>query len=202
MEIVDDIKGIFKAAGTQIKSRIIGSEQSADSAEESPQENAAVEAKVDEKTECHEQQEVFPQSATNGANPVIDRVFQLRENFVTLSALHTKFIVNIVMRIMTERTFKHTAFINKPAVITARIAARNKQFESFNQGIGPLLRPRPHFRIVQSVNESPFKQDELVKMLEDMLPRLDELKKRTLAYAEKQDFCSRAEVFANILEKR
>lgn len=84
MELVDDIKGILKAAGTQIKSRIIGSEQSADSAEESPQENAAVEAKVDEKTECHEQQEVLSQSATNCVNPVIDRVFQLRENFVVI----------------------------------------------------------------------------------------------------------------------
>ncbi len=53
-----------------------------------------------------------------------------------------------------------------------------------------------------TVLESPFGQDALVKMLEDMLPRLDELKKQTLAYAEQQDFCSRAEVFANILEKR
>lgn len=48
---------------------------------------------------------------------------------------------------------------------------------------------------------SPFKQDELVKMLSDMLPRLDELKKRTLEYAEKEDFCSRARVFADTLEK-
>ena len=53
-----------------------------------------------------------------------------------------------------------------------------------------------------TVLESPFRQDELVKMLSDMLPRLDELKKRTLAYAEQEDFCSRARVFADILEKR
>ena len=52
-----------------------------------------------------------------------------------------------------------------------------------------------------TVLESPFKQDELVKMLSDMLPRLDELKKRTLAYAEKEDFCSRARVLADSLEK-
>jgi hypothetical protein len=31
---------------------------------------------------------------------------------------------------------------------------------------------------------------------------LDELKQQTLAYAEKEDFCSRARVFADILEKR
>ena len=53
-----------------------------------------------------------------------------------------------------------------------------------------------------TVLESPFDQDKLVKMLSDMLPRLDELKQQTLAYAEKQDFCSRAQVFADILEKR
>ena len=53
-----------------------------------------------------------------------------------------------------------------------------------------------------TVLESPFKQDALVQMLSDMLARLDELKKKTLAYAEKQDFCSRAQVFADILEKR
>ena len=53
-----------------------------------------------------------------------------------------------------------------------------------------------------TVLESPFDQNMLVKMLSDMLPCLDELKKRTLAYAEQQDFCSRAEVFADILEKR
>jgi UDP-glucose:(heptosyl)LPS alpha-1,3-glucosyltransferase len=53
-----------------------------------------------------------------------------------------------------------------------------------------------------TVLESPFSPVELVRMLSDMLPRLDELKKRTLDYAEKQDFCSRAKVFADILEKR
>ena len=53
-----------------------------------------------------------------------------------------------------------------------------------------------------TVLESPFDQNSLVKMLSGMLPRLDELKKQTLAYAETQDFCSRAEVFADILEKR
>lgn len=48
---------------------------------------------------------------------------------------------------------------------------------------------------------SPFKQDELVGMLSDMLPRLDELKEQTLTYAGKEDFCSRARVFADVLER-
>lgn len=52
-----------------------------------------------------------------------------------------------------------------------------------------------------TVLESPFRQDALVKMLSDMLPRLDGLKRQTLAYAEKEDFCSRARVFADTLEK-
>lgn len=84
MELVDDIKGILKAAGTQIKSRIIGSEQLADPADESPQENAAEEAKVDNETENQEPKMVVSQSATGSLNPVIDRVFQLRENFVII----------------------------------------------------------------------------------------------------------------------
>ena len=53
-----------------------------------------------------------------------------------------------------------------------------------------------------TVLKSPFEQAELVQMLSDMLPRLDELKKQTLAYADKEDFCSRARVFADRLEKR
>ena len=52
-----------------------------------------------------------------------------------------------------------------------------------------------------TVLDEPYRQDEAVRMLEDMIPRLDELKRRTLAYAENQDFCSRAKVFADILEK-
>ena len=38
-------------------------------------------------------------------------------------------------------------------------------------------------------------------MLADMLPRLDELKRKTMDYAGKMDFCSRARVFADELEK-
>jgi len=53
-----------------------------------------------------------------------------------------------------------------------------------------------------TVLQGQFSHDELVKMLSDIIPHLDELKRRTLAYAEKQDFCSRAKVFADILEKR
>jgi len=52
-----------------------------------------------------------------------------------------------------------------------------------------------------TVLESPFSHEKLVTMLSNMLPRLNELKKQTLAYAEKEDFCSRARVFADILEK-
>ena len=54
----------------------------------------------------------------------------------------------------------------------------------------------------ETVLESPFNQDELIGMLSDMLPRLDELKQQTLAYAEKEDFCSRACVFADSLENK
>ena len=53
-----------------------------------------------------------------------------------------------------------------------------------------------------TVLASPFRQDELVNMLSDMLRRLNELKRRTLDCAEKEDFSSRARVFADILEKR
>ena len=52
-----------------------------------------------------------------------------------------------------------------------------------------------------TVLTGPFMQDDLVNMLSGMLPRLDELKQQTLAYAEKEDFSSRARVFADILEK-
>ena len=58
------------------------------------------------------------------------------------------------------------------------------------------------YNATETVLASPFRQDELVNMLSDMLPRLDELKQRTLAYAEKEDFSSRARVLADILEKR
>lgn len=53
-----------------------------------------------------------------------------------------------------------------------------------------------------TVLTGPFDRDALTRTLEGMIPHLDELKKRTLAYAEKQDFCSRAKTFADILEKR
>lgn len=53
-----------------------------------------------------------------------------------------------------------------------------------------------------TVLDEPYRQEEAVRMLEDMISRLDELKRKTLAYAATQDFCSRAKVFADILEKR
>ena len=52
-----------------------------------------------------------------------------------------------------------------------------------------------------TVLDGEYTQEAAVRMLEDMIPRLDELKRRTLAYAATQDFCSRARVFADILEK-
>ena len=52
-----------------------------------------------------------------------------------------------------------------------------------------------------TVLDGPFRQDDLVKMLAGMLPRLDALKEQTLAYAAKEDFCSRVRVFADILER-
>lgn len=52
-----------------------------------------------------------------------------------------------------------------------------------------------------TVLDEPYRQEAAVRMLEDMIPRLGELKRQTLAYAATQDFCSRARVFADILEK-
>lgn len=52
-----------------------------------------------------------------------------------------------------------------------------------------------------TVLDGQYSREAAVRMLEDMIPRLDELKRRTLAYAATQDFCSRARVFADILEK-
>ena len=53
-----------------------------------------------------------------------------------------------------------------------------------------------------TVLDEPYRQEAAVRMLEDMIPRLDDLKRRTLEYAGTQDFCSRAKVFSDILEKR
>ena len=64
-------------------------------------------------------------------------------------------------------------------------------------GFAPYVR-----KATGTVLESPFKQDELVKTLAAMLPHLDDLKQQTLDCAEKEDFCSRARVFADNLEKR
>jgi len=51
-----------------------------------------------------------------------------------------------------------------------------------------------------TVLEGEFRQEALEAMLADMLPRLDELKRITLDYARKMDFCARARVFADALE--
>jgi UDP-glucose:(heptosyl)LPS alpha-1,3-glucosyltransferase len=53
-----------------------------------------------------------------------------------------------------------------------------------------------------TVLDGPYSRESAVRMLEDMIPHLDDLKRRTLEYAKTQDFCSRAKVFADIMEKR
>ena len=63
-------------------------------------------------------------------------------------------------------------------------------------GFAPYVR-----EATETVLEEPFQQEKLTAMVGEVIPRLDELKRRTLAYAEQQDFCSRAKVFADILEK-
>ena len=52
-----------------------------------------------------------------------------------------------------------------------------------------------------TVLKGEFSQDALETMLAGMLPDLDRLKRKTLDYAGKMDFCSRARVFADELEK-
>ena len=52
-----------------------------------------------------------------------------------------------------------------------------------------------------TVLKGEFSQDALETMLAGMLPNLDGLKRKTLEYAGKMDFCSRARVFADELEK-
>ena len=52
-----------------------------------------------------------------------------------------------------------------------------------------------------TVLKGEFSQDALETMLAGMLPDLDGLKRKTLDYAGKMDFCSRARVFADELEK-
>ena len=52
-----------------------------------------------------------------------------------------------------------------------------------------------------TVLKGEFSQEALETMLAGMLPKLDELKRKTLDYAGKIDFCSRARVFADELEK-
>jgi len=51
-----------------------------------------------------------------------------------------------------------------------------------------------------TVLKGEFSQDALETMLAGMLPDLDGLKRKTLDYAGKMDFCSRARVFADELE--
>lgn len=82
MEIVDEIKGMLKATGAQIKSRLkVGD------ATEAPVEEA-LEEKVDEADKPSATETVQNTSSSecvaNSTNQVIDRVFQLRENFVII----------------------------------------------------------------------------------------------------------------------
>ena len=91
MEIMDDIKGILKATGTQIKTRIMGGEQAATVAENALLEKECSKENVSANSGSLAQSEEASQSASkdnnkgsNHFNPVIDRVFQLRENFVII----------------------------------------------------------------------------------------------------------------------
>lgn len=84
MELVDEFKGMLKAAGTQIKSCIKGGDHPAEPAEAPLLVDNAEKAKVAVATESQEQQTESRQSNPDEINPVIDRVFQLRENFVII----------------------------------------------------------------------------------------------------------------------
>ena len=84
MELVDEFKGMLKAAGTQIKSCIKGGDHPAEPAEAPLLVDNAEKAKVAVATESQEQQTESGQSNSDEINPVIDRVFQLRENFVII----------------------------------------------------------------------------------------------------------------------
>lgn len=84
MELVDEFKGMLKAAGTHIKSCIKGGDYAAEPAEASLLVNDAEKVKVATVTESQEQQTESGQSNLDEINPVIDRVFQLRENFVII----------------------------------------------------------------------------------------------------------------------
>lgn len=81
MEIVDELKGMLKATGAQIKSRLKVGEAEAPVVE-------ALEEKVAEADKTSVSEIVQNTSSTecvaNPTNQVIDRVFQLRENFVII----------------------------------------------------------------------------------------------------------------------
>ena len=85
MEIMDDVKGILKATGAQIKTRIMGGEQAATVAENALPEKECSKENVSANSGSLAQSEEASQSASkdnnkgsNHFNPVIDRVFQLR----------------------------------------------------------------------------------------------------------------------------
>ena len=91
MEIMDDIKGILKATGAQIKTRIMGAEQAATVEEDALPEKECSKENVSANSGKLAQSEEASQNASKGNNegsnhfnPVIDRVFQLRENFVII----------------------------------------------------------------------------------------------------------------------
>ena len=91
MEIVDDIKGMLKATGAQIIRRIMGSDHVATETECAPSKKECSEEKVATNFGSIPPFEEATQSAPKGnndddnrVNPVIDRVFQLRENFVII----------------------------------------------------------------------------------------------------------------------
>ncbi len=82
MEIVDEIKGMLKAKGAQFRSRLKVGEATNAPVEES-QTGKVSETQKTSYTETSEQS-ALPHCAPTVTNPVIDRVFQLRENFVII----------------------------------------------------------------------------------------------------------------------
>ena len=94
MELVDELYGKLKAKGTQIMSRIIGDDEKSDvegEGSEQKAEGASVSQQTESKNPAQQDeatQEVLEDKNDTkdevSVNPVIDRVFQLRENFVII----------------------------------------------------------------------------------------------------------------------
>ena len=94
MELVDELYGKLKAKGTQIMSRIIGDDEKSDvegEGSEQKAEGASVSQQTESKNPAQQDEatQEVPEDKNDtkdevSVNPVIDRVFQLRENFVII----------------------------------------------------------------------------------------------------------------------